>query len=129
MFLVLDPDTLIGYVKGNTDASSRVLDNGDNGNYWRDVVFRDSLPLGNQLSLKTSFQLMREQLWTQFKSPHILILTATDSIQEDLNSTVFEFIETEMVQVDVLTFSELKNSFLLTLAKYGNIFASNLISK
>jgi hypothetical protein len=34
-----------------------------------------------------------------------------------------------MVQVDVLTFSELKNSFLLTLAKYGNIFASNLISK
>ena len=61
-----------------------------------------------------------------FVSPKIVILTASDFTQsEEELSQPLNFIKEQLLSVDVLTMSNAKNSALMPLSVYGQVFAGN----
>ena len=62
-----------------------------------------------------------------FVSPKIVILTASDFTQsEEELSQPLNFIKEQLLSVDILTMSNAKNSALMPLSVYGQVFAGNL---
>ena len=62
-----------------------------------------------------------------FVSPKIVILTASDFTQsEEELSQPLNLIKEQLLSVDILTMSNAKNSALMPLSVYGQVFAGNL---
>jgi hypothetical protein len=59
--------------------------------------------------------------------PPILLLTATPVENDDLNATLAE-IANRKLKVDVVTFSNVESPKLMTLTKFGAIYASKTFS-
>ncbi len=59
--------------------------------------------------------------------PPILLLTATPVENDDLNATLAEIADRKL-KVDVVTFSNVESPKLMTLTKFGAIYASKTFS-
>lgn len=122
LMLVLPPDTLLASVIGSQVTGPRVVDNGNNDRYWETVIFGSNLLIESPLSIKSALSSVQNMLLSVVKSPQILILTATDSVVEDLTAES-NFIADSRIQVDILTFGGLNNPQIIGLAKYGGFFS------
>ena len=59
-----------------------------------------------------------------YSSPNVLIFSTTRNLNEDLAGAV-DFIRDQMLQVDVVTFTQEDNYRLLELAIYGGVHPGN----
>ena len=67
----------------------------------------------------------KDNLLHAFDTPHLLIITATDNIHEDLIAE-HEFVKESMLQIDILTFVGILNEQplqLMSLTHFGHFYA------
>lgn len=78
------------------------------------------------MDINQAFAKIQENM-DHFVSPKIVILTASDFTQsEEELSQPLNLIKEQLLSVDILTMSNAKNSALMPLSVYGQVFAGNL---
>ena len=129
MMLVLPSQVQLATIMGDDVIGPRNVDQGNNDNFWETVVFSQALPVGETLSIKRAFNLLKRRVMDEYtRRPNVLILTASESLAEesDLSEEV-NWVRDNMIQVDILTFVGIANSALLPIAasSFGHLYASN----
>ena len=80
MLLTLPKSCQIAAIIGDQIYGPRVVDDGNNDNFWETVVFSSNMEtFSSALSIKSAFQRLRNNLLDKFSSPNVVILTATSA--------------------------------------------------
>ena len=130
---------LIGIIGRDHVIPPRVVDTGNNDNFWETVIFPTTLRSRSSgstssssssggTSVKAALATAKDNhLLDAFDTPHVLIITATtddDIFEEDLTPE-HEFVMESMLRIDVLTFAGQEHQKLMPLTHFGHFYAGN----
>ena len=132
---------LIGIIGRDHVIPPRVVDTGNNDNFWETVIFPTTLRRSRSsgstssssssggTSVKAALATAKDNhLLDAFDTPHVLIITATtddDIFEEDLTPE-HEFVMESMLRIDVLTFAGQEHQKLMPLTRFGQFYAGML---
>ena len=75
---------------------------------------------------ETSLLTSKDNLFHAFDTPHLLIITATDNIHEDLTPEL-NFVKESMLQIDILTVVGHEHPELMSMTHFGHFYAGNYL--
>ena len=99
------------------------------GEFSLEVTKPDDLPQKYFLSLcfsETSLLTSKDNLFHAFDTPHLLIITATDNIHEDLTPEL-NFVKESMLQIDILTVVGHEHPELMSMTHFGHFYAGDYL--
>ena len=80
MMLTLPMNSRIAAIIGDQIYGPRVVDDGNNDNFWETVVFSSNMEtISSAVSIKSAFQRLKNNLLDKFSTPNVVILTASNS--------------------------------------------------
>ena len=80
MMLTLPMNSRIAAIIGDHIYGPRVVDDGNNDNFWETVVFSSNMEtISSAVSIKSAFQRLKNNLLDKFSTPNVVILTASNS--------------------------------------------------
>ena len=80
MMLTLPKSSQIAAIIGDRIYGPRVVDGGNNDNFWETVVFSSNMAIfSSALSIKSAFQRLKNNLLNKFSTPNVVILTASNA--------------------------------------------------